>query len=100
MRYAVTVPEHALLRGRVWLPSVLAIAAALQLTLVNVWPRFESPNERGRAYQALAVAARMKSFTPAIVSTPAEPPPATTTVINVSRKAPDVSWPAAPVGAG
>ena len=38
-----------------WLLLTLGIVAALQLVVVNFWPRFESPNERARAYQALAV---------------------------------------------
>jgi hypothetical protein len=41
-----------------WLRLTLAIAAAVQLAVINAWPGFPSPNERARAYQALAVAAR------------------------------------------
>ena len=41
-----------------WLLLTLGIVAALQLVVVNFWPRFESPNERARAYQALAVVTR------------------------------------------
>ncbi len=40
------------------LAAALIAVAALQLVVVNVWPRFDSPNERGRAYQAIAVATR------------------------------------------
>ena len=43
---------------RWWLGGTLAVAALLQLVVVNAWPRFDSPNERGRAYQAIAVASR------------------------------------------
>lgn len=41
-----------------WLGVTLGIAVLLQLVVVNFWPRFESPNERGRVYQALAVVTR------------------------------------------
>jgi hypothetical protein len=41
-----------------WLRLTLALAAVVQLVVVNSWPAFPSPNERARAYQALAVAAR------------------------------------------
>ncbi|HUK11914.1 MAG TPA: hypothetical protein VLW17_01320, partial [Thermoanaerobaculaceae bacterium] len=41
-----------------WLAATLAIAAALQLALVDWWPGFASPNERTRAYQAIAVVDR------------------------------------------
>ncbi len=41
-----------------WLPLTLGILVVLQVTVVNFWPRFESPNERARAYQALAVVSR------------------------------------------
>lgn len=41
-----------------WLPLTLGIVAVLQVVVVNFWPRFESPNERARAYQALAVVSR------------------------------------------
>ena len=43
---------------RTWLYVTIAIAAALQLVVVNFWPSFESPNERAHAYQGLAVANR------------------------------------------
>lgn len=36
----------------------LGVTSVLQLALVNCWPRFESPNERSRVYQAIAVAHR------------------------------------------
>lgn len=36
----------------------LGVTTILQLVLVNHWPRFESPNERARIYQAIAVADR------------------------------------------
>jgi hypothetical protein len=41
-----------------WLHLTLGIVVLLQLVAVNFWPRFESPNERARAYQALAVVSR------------------------------------------
>jgi len=41
---------------RRWLLACLAIAATLQLVVVNHWSGFASPNERGRAYQAIAIA--------------------------------------------
>ena len=41
-----------------WLLPCLGIAAAVQLAVVNYWPAFPSPNERARAYQAIAVASR------------------------------------------
>ena len=41
-----------------WLLATLAVVAAVQLVVVNDWPAFPSPNERARAYQALAVATR------------------------------------------
>jgi hypothetical protein len=41
-----------------WLLLTLGIAVVLQVVVVNFWPRFESPNERARAYQALAVVER------------------------------------------
>ena len=34
------------------------IAAVVQLVVVNYWPQFPSPNERARAYQAMAVVSR------------------------------------------
>ena len=43
---------------RSWLLPILAVALLLQVAYVNVWPHFPSPNERGRAYQALAVVER------------------------------------------
>jgi len=43
---------------RPWLAVTLALTALLQIVVVNFWPGFESPNERARAYQALAVAGR------------------------------------------
>jgi hypothetical protein len=43
---------------RTWFALTVAIAAVLQLVVVNYWPAFESPNEWGRAYQALAVVGR------------------------------------------
>jgi hypothetical protein len=43
---------------RTWFALTVAIAAILQLVVVNYWPAFESPNEWGRAYQALAVVSR------------------------------------------
>lgn len=36
----------------------MGIVIAVQFVVVNVWPRFESPNERARAYQAIAVVTR------------------------------------------
>jgi hypothetical protein len=45
------------LRGA-WLGVTLGVVVLLQLVVVNFWPRFESPNERGRVYQALAVVTR------------------------------------------
>jgi hypothetical protein len=36
----------------------LGLTTVLQLVVVNFWPRFESPNERARAYQALALVSR------------------------------------------
>jgi hypothetical protein len=41
-----------------WLGVTLGVVVLLQATVVNFWPRFESPNERGRVYQALAVVSR------------------------------------------
>jgi len=41
-----------------WLGATLLTTALLQLVVMNVWPGFESPNERGRAYQAIAVVTR------------------------------------------
>jgi hypothetical protein len=41
-----------------WLPLTLGIVVVVQVVAVNFWPRFESPNERARAYQALAVVSR------------------------------------------
>ncbi len=41
-----------------WLAVCLAIAVALQLVVVNYWRGFNSPNERARAYQAIALATR------------------------------------------
>ena len=46
------------LSTRWWLGGTLVTAVLLQLVVVNVWPRFGSPNERARAYQAIAVATR------------------------------------------
>lgn len=43
---------------RAWLAVVLGIVIAVQLAFVNAWPGFDSPNERGRAYQAIAVVTR------------------------------------------
>ncbi len=34
------------------------LAAGVQLVVVNYWPGFASPNERSRAYQAIAIASR------------------------------------------
>ena len=36
--------------------ATLAVTTVLQLVVVNYWPGFASPNERARAYQALALA--------------------------------------------
>jgi hypothetical protein len=58
--YTGVVSSHGgarTLRGS-WLHLTLGIVAVLQLVAVNFWPRFESPNERARAYQALAVVSR------------------------------------------
>jgi hypothetical protein len=44
--------------ARRWLPLCLGIAASLQLVVVNHWRGFASPNERARAYQAIAIATR------------------------------------------
>ena len=41
-----------------WLAAVVGIVVAVQLVVVNVWPGFDSPNERARAYQAIAVVTR------------------------------------------
>ncbi|MBZ5588322.1 MAG: hypothetical protein LAO05_07145 [Acidobacteriia bacterium] len=41
-----------------WLGATLLPTVMLQLVLTNVWPRFQSPNERARAYQAIAVVTR------------------------------------------
>jgi hypothetical protein len=41
-----------------YLAICLGIAATLQVVTVNYWPGFPSPNERGRAYQAMAIADR------------------------------------------
>jgi hypothetical protein len=54
----VTPADTARPARRAWLGLTIAIAAALQLVVVNFWPGFESPSERGRAYQALAVVSR------------------------------------------
>ncbi len=43
---------------RNWLAATAGIVVLVQLLVVNVWPRFESPNERARAYQAIAVVTR------------------------------------------
>lgn len=43
---------------RVGLGVAFGLLAAVQLLAVNYWPRFPSPNERPRAYQALAVVHR------------------------------------------
>ncbi len=55
---AVNARAGAAGSDRRWLGATLGVAVALQLVVVNVWPRFESPNERTRAYQAIAVATR------------------------------------------
>jgi hypothetical protein len=54
----VTPADTARPVQRTWLCATIAIAAALQLLVVNFWPSFESPSERGRIYQALAVVNR------------------------------------------
>jgi hypothetical protein len=38
--------------------ACLGVAAAVQLVVVNYWPHFPSPNERSRAYQAIAIVSR------------------------------------------
>ncbi|HVN30894.1 MAG TPA: hypothetical protein VMT45_02815 [Thermoanaerobaculaceae bacterium] len=43
---------------RSWLFLTLGLTTVLQLVVVNFWPHFESPNERARAYQALALVSR------------------------------------------
>ncbi len=43
---------------RAWLAAAVGIVIAVQLVVVNAWPGFDSPNERGRAYQAIAVVTR------------------------------------------
>ena len=48
--------EGPSLRGA--LLGCAGIVAAAQLVVVNYWPHFPSPNERARAYQAMAVVAR------------------------------------------
>ena len=48
--------EGPSLRGA--LLGCAGIVAATQLVVVNYWPHFPSPNERARAYQAMAVVAR------------------------------------------
>lgn len=60
MAYTVAVSSRGVARTvhGIWLPLTLGIVAVLQVTVVNFWPRFESPNERARAYQALAVVSR------------------------------------------
>lgn len=44
--------------SRAWLAAVVGIVIAVQLVVANVWPGFDSPNERARAYQAIAVVTR------------------------------------------
>jgi hypothetical protein len=56
--HSTTSPFPRQAPGRRWLPACLGIAAALQLVVVNHWPGFASPNERARAYQAIAIASR------------------------------------------
>lgn len=41
-----------------WLGATLLTTVLLQVVVINVWPHFESPNERARAYQAIAVVTR------------------------------------------
>jgi hypothetical protein len=55
---AVSSPGSARTVHGTWLLLAVGAAAVLELVVVNFWPRFESPNERARAYQALAVVAR------------------------------------------
>jgi hypothetical protein len=50
------VKPHSLARGYVL--ACLGIVAALHVLVVNYWPGFPSPNERSRAYQALAIVSR------------------------------------------
>jgi hypothetical protein len=45
-------------RPPAWLLTTLAVAGTLQLVVVNYWPGFASPNERSRAYQAIAIVER------------------------------------------
>jgi hypothetical protein len=54
----VSSPGGARALHGTWLLLTLGIVTVLQLVVVNFWPRFESPNERARAYQALAVVTR------------------------------------------
>lgn len=60
MSYTVAVnsPGGARTVHGTWLLLTLGIVVVLQLVVVNFWTRFESPNERARAYQALAVISR------------------------------------------
>jgi hypothetical protein len=54
----VNSPGRAWTVHGTWLFLTLGISTVLQLVVVNFWPHFESPNERARAYQALAVVSR------------------------------------------
>ncbi len=51
---------HRLVAGpsQRWLLAVLLLGVLADLAVVNFWPRFPSPNERTRAYQAIAVVTR------------------------------------------
>jgi len=51
-------PFPALRRPAPWLLLCLAVPGTLALTSVNYWRGFPSPNERARAYQAMAVIER------------------------------------------
>ena len=54
----VSSPGGARALHGTWLLLTLGTAAVLQLVVVNFWARFESPNERARAYQAFSLVSR------------------------------------------